>query len=70
MFEKKVLKFYNLAVSGVLLMDNAYDNEIYISDCIPLFHQVIRARLVVVFYWNFLRFFGSSDFLSKIFVEI
>ena len=29
-----------LAVNGVLLKDNTHEKEVYISDCIPLFHQV------------------------------
>ena len=37
-----VLHFTNLvlAVNGVLLKDNTHEKEVYISDCIPLFHQV------------------------------
>ena len=31
---------YFLAVSGVLLMDNTSEKEVYVSDCVPLFHQV------------------------------
>ena len=27
-------------MNGVLLKDNTHEKEVYISDCIPLFHQV------------------------------
>ena len=32
-------------MNGVLLKDNTHEKEVYISDCIPLFHQV---RIITV----------------------
>jgi len=37
-------KYPHLPVNGVLLVDNNYDGEIFISDCIPLFHQGLTLK--------------------------
>lgn len=37
-------KYPHLSVNGVLLIDNTNENDIYISDCIPLFHQGLTLK--------------------------
>merc|ERR1712141_967215 len=37
-------KYPHLAVNGVMLMDNTNEKDIYISDCIPLFHQGLTLK--------------------------
>ena len=54
-----------LAVNGVLLKDNTHEKEVYISDCIPLFHQV---RILTVNLVQYLHCNGIS--LSKLNLNI